>query len=123
MKITDIVEQVTPSAFKKKDGTPQDDQHQYKLSLVVTDPGEAEGRLLPCWTNTFLRESTKSKSITLLSLIFAVTGEKFSEDDRAKVTSDFLNSFIGSEISVMTTINEKNGSEFTKVLSILPKKK
>lgn len=125
VQIADIEYEKKPSPFKNEDGSAQADTEQYKLKLAVTDVGQYLDRWVTCWVKASLRASTKSKRPTLPQFLFAVTGQNFGPDDRAKITADFMNSLIGSELRVTTVCEKsKDGSkEYAVVTSFLPIKK
>lgn len=125
VEITDIEYEVKPSPFKKKDGTPEEDSRQYKVKLTIKEAGAFEGRFLMLWLRESLRASTKAKGPTLPAFLLAVTGETFGPDDHEKITADFMNALIGSQLRVTTELEaSKDGSkEYAKVKSCLAVKK
>lgn len=124
VKIEDIEEEIKPSPFKKPDGTPEEDSHQFKLTLLIQDEPFVN-RKITCWVRASLRDSTKSKYPTLPKLLLAVTGQQFGLDDRDKITGEFLNTLIGSKLRI-TTVNEAGkqdpSKEFPRVISFLATK-
>lgn len=124
VKIDDIEEEIKPSPFKKADGTPEEDSHQYKLKLAIQDEPFV-GKFITCWVRASLRSSTKSKYPTLPDLLLAVTNQTFGLDDREKITGEFLNTLIGSKLRISTK-NEAGkqdpSKEFPRVMSFLPSK-
>lgn len=123
--INDVEEEVKPSIFKNPDGSAQPDQHQYKFKLEIQDEGGFKGSWLSCWVNPSLRATTKSKRPTLPQLLLAITGKNFTPDNRAEVTGEFINSFIGAKLRVTTQVvkSEGTGKEYAVVVSFLPSKK
>ena len=123
--IDDITEEIKPSMFKNPDGSPQADQHQYKIKFAIQDEGEYKDTWLSCWVNPSLRATTKSKRPTLPQLLLAITGKNFTPDNREEVTGAFLNSFIGAKLRVITQIeaSKATGKEYAVVVSFLPSKK
>jgi hypothetical protein len=123
--ISDIDEEIKPSPFKKKDGTPEDDSHQFKLKLSIVD-STFENSFVTCWVRASLQASTKAKRPTLPQFLLAVTGQQFGPDDREKVNGEFLNSLIGAPLRVATQIEkgkQNPDKEFAVVTSFLPSKK
>jgi hypothetical protein len=124
VKIDDIEEEIKPSPFKKPDGTPEEDSHQYKLKLAIQDEPFV-GKFITCWVRASLRPAGKSKYPTLPQLLLAVTGKEFGLDDREKVNGEFLNTLIGSQLRI-TTINEAGKQDpsksFPRVTSFLATK-
>lgn len=125
VEVKDIEFERKPSPFKKKDGSPEEDTRQYKVTLAIKDAGAYEGRTLMMWLRESLRASTKAKGPTLAAFLLAATGETFGPDDHEKITADFLNSVIGSSIRVTTEKEKsKDGTkEYAKVKSCLAVKK
>lgn len=123
--LDDVEEEIKPSMFKNPDGSPQEDQHQYKIKLVIQDEGEFKDSWLYCWVRPSLRATTKSKRPTLPQLLLAITGKNFGPENRTEVTGEFMNSFIGASLRVTTqTVKSENtGKEYAVVVSFLPSKK
>lgn len=122
--IEDIISETKPSVFTKPDGTPQDPQTQYKVTLKITDAGEQVDRLLFAWIRPSLQASTKSKRPTLAQFLLAVTGKSFGPEDKDQVTGEFLNSVIGSRLRVTTQVEKAKTSDtlYAVVAAFLPTK-
>ena len=102
VEVGDCEYEIKPSPFKKADGTPQEDTRQYKLKLIVLDADEYRGRTLLAWVRESLVPSSKAKNPCLPEFLLAVTGQVFTAADFGKVTGEFMNSLIGSQLRVST---------------------
>ncbi len=121
--ILDIESETRPSTFKNPDGSAQGDQTQYKVKFAIKSPGAFFDSWISAWVNPSLRSSTKSKRPTLPQLILAATGQSFTEADRAKVTGDFLNTLIGTQLRIVTQAepNKMTGKVYAVITTFLPK--
>lgn len=117
VEILDIDLDRKPNTFKKSDDDGQpEEREQYKVKFKLTGPADLAGRQISAWINTSLRVSTRSKRPGLVKFLKAVTGQDFTPGDREKVTGDFMNSLIGSTLSITIDIEKKkNGDDFNPV--------
>lgn len=119
VKIVDIEGEVRPSNYKDAEGNPMPDVHQLKIKLETID--KEPGRMLMVWIkdSLFVGKKTKNPAVTLPALLKAVAGREFT---REELTPDFLNSLIGAELRVGTSISEKkDGSQFADVIAFQSK--
>lgn len=122
-KIEDIEGEVKDFGFKNKDGSDQGPTHQFIIKLEVVS-GPFKGRKMMTWVRDSLFPQNKSKAPTLPKLLKAITGKNFTVANRAEVTPDFINSLIGQELRVATTVEEdKTGQERTRVQAFAAKLK
>lgn len=115
VKIVDIEGEVKPSPFKDDQGNPMPDVHQFKIKLETLD--KEPGRQLMTWVkdSLFVSKKAKNPGLSLPALLKATTGRAFT---REELTSDFLNSLIGLELRVATTLVDRpDGTQMAKVMT------
>lgn len=122
--VEDIEHEIKPSRFKKQDGSPEEDENQYKIKFSITDEGEYKDRWILAWVRNSLRPSPKSKRPSLSKFLLAITKENFGPERKAEVTGDFMNSMIGMQLRVTTNIEKSKdeSKEYAVVASFLASK-
>lgn len=117
--IKDITYRVSelPAKYVKEGQDPI--TRQFIVTFETIAPEKYKGVRLMCWINDSLLPQMKVKGKpTLPKLLLAVTGQNFAVPDRAKVTPDFMNTLIGTELRVNVEPEVKDTGTFNKVTSV-----
>jgi len=115
VKIVDIEGEVKPSPFKDAAGNAMPDVHQFKIKLETID--KEPGRQLLTWVkdSVFVSKKAKNPGLSLPALLKALTGRAYT---REELTPDFLNTLIGLEMRVATTVVDRpDGTQMAKVMT------
>lgn len=117
VKVEDLIVEVKKNNFydPTKDRPEMEMKQEIKLTLAVTaDPD----RKIITWLGDFLNAPKKaSKTIRLGHFLQAVTGQQWTEARRPEITTEFLNSLIGSEFQVIVRHEKKaDGQTFAQVV-------
>lgn len=117
--IKDITYRVSelPAKYVKEGQDPT--TRQFLVTFETVAPDKYKGVRLMAWINDSLLPQAKVKGKPILpKLLFAVTGQNFTVQDRPKVTPDFMNTLIGAELRVNVEPEVKDTGTFNKVTSV-----
>lgn len=117
--IKDITYRVSdlPPQYVKEGQDPK--SRQFIVQFETIAPEKYKGVRLMCWMNDSLLPQTKVKGKPILpKLLLAATGQTFTVQDRAKLTPEFMNTLIGTELRVNVEPEVKTDTTWNKVTNV-----
>ena len=103
----------------------EEGEMQLKFTLRILDDGAFYGRLIWYYTSLVMKGGTKPTK--LFRIMTALTGKTYEKEQCMSsdewLTHELLNSFIGAQVRISVSLNEKpDKTMFNKVDNVLPAK-
>lgn len=106
------------TGLDKKTGEPQD---TFSVTYNIEEGNQKGQKLWANWIPTYLYISSKSGKNKLYQLVEGHLSRELTQIEVMQgLGGDFLNSLIGSTVSVMVMVTNKNGRDYSNIIKWIP---